>query len=509
MRFGERRGLLAVWCLAAFVFAGGCPAADAASIAAPFADSVGVNTHLAGSRETFDPAVLQRLADAGVRFIRNDLTWSAVEQTAGVYDFAAMGYDDLVASAEADGLTVLFVLDYGNTLYGPPQAVLSDAGRSAYAAFANAAAQRYGGRGHRWEIWNEPNLPQFWNGDGERPDPVQYARLVDVTVPALRAADPHGAILVGATFMGLPMVIPAIGGVEGLDFLQRLFATDVLEQVDGITVHSYRAEPPETVADTVDRVRQLMLAAGRTLPLWSGEWGYSTYDPAAPATGVNYIPAVTLEQQAAYAARMALTNYELGLAGTVWYDDRDNRTPSPGNIEDHFGLMQFDLTPKPAYEALATLLHLIGDSAGTSLPLAEAGAHALQFAAAPAPITALWSDDTALWHLEAHAPTAQVLARDGSDMTPARLSEGLQLRVHADDGPIYLVGDIAVLAPSHCAGDCHGDGQVTVDEVITGVDIALDRAPLVSCVVVDGNADGIVSVDELVTAVHNALHGCT
>ena len=508
MRSWEGRGPLAVWCLATLLIAGGCPTADAASTGAPFAPTVGVNTHLGGTREAFDPAVLRRLGDAGAGFIRNDLAWATVEQTAGVYDFAATGYDELVAAAEANGLTMLFILDYGNRLYGPPQAVLSDAGRTAFAAFATAAAHRYGGRGHRWEIWNEPNLPQFWSGDGELPDPVQYARLVDAAVPALRAADPQGIILAGATFMALPNVIPLIGGVEGLDFLQRLFATDVLAQVDGITVHCYRAEPPETVAVTVDRIRQLMSAAGRTLPLWSGEWGYSTYDPSAPATGVNYIPAVGLEQQASDAARMALTNYELGLAGTVWYDDRDARTPSPGNIEDHFGLMQFDLTPKPAYHALATLLHLVGGSSGTSLSVPEESDHALHFETAAGPITALWSDDTALWRLEAHAPTARVVARDGTDMTPPQLAQGLQLRVRADDGPIYLVGDIAVLAPSHCAGDCHGDGQVTVDELIEGVDIALGRAQLVSCALADGNADGVVAVAELVTAIQNALHGC-
>ena len=103
MRCRERRELLA-WCLAALLFAGGSPAAHATSTGAPFADMVGVNTHLGGSRDALDPSVLQRLADAGVRFIRNDLTWSAVEQTVGVYDFAAMGYDDLVAAAEATAL---------------------------------------------------------------------------------------------------------------------------------------------------------------------------------------------------------------------------------------------------------------------------------------------------------------------------------------------------------------------------------------------------------------------
>ena len=39
---------------------------------------------------------------------------------------------------------------------------------------------------------------------------------------------------------------------------------------------------------------------------------------------------------------------------------------------------------------------------------------------------------------------ARVLARDGAEITPAGLSDGAQLTLEPDDGPIYLVGDIAV-----------------------------------------------------------------
>lgn len=473
-----------------------------------FADRVGVNAHLPGPDNPPDGAVLQRLHDAGVRLVRNDLTWATVERAAGVYDFITTGYDELVAAAEAQGLTLLFILDYGNPLHGPTQAVLDEEGRTAFAAFAVAAARRYGGRGHLWEIWNEPNLPQFWSGNGERPDPEQYARLVEAVVPALRAADPAGRILIGATFMGLPAVVPLIGGVEGVEFLQRLFATSALESVDGITAHFYRADPPETVGATVDAIRQAMAAAGHALPLWSGEWGYSTYDPDAPATGINYLPAVSLEQQASYVARMLLTNYALGLAGSVVYDDRDAPTPSPGNIEDHFGLLHDDLTPKPAYVAAATLLRLVGAATGAESLALDDGEHGLRFATDAGPIVALWSEQTALWHLVSGRHGAQVLSRDGRDVTPAGLDRGRQMRVRSVDGPIYLVGDIALLAPSRCAGDCTGDAHVTVDELIAGVRIALGGAPLVQCAVADADDDGVVTTDELVAAVGNALEGC-
>jgi hypothetical protein len=59
-----------------------------------------------------------------------------------------------------------------------------------------------------------------------------------------------------------------------------------------------------------------------------------------------------------------------------------------------------------------------------------------------------------------------------------------------------------------CAGDCNGDGKVTVDEVVKVVSIASGAAPPDSCPAADANHDGAVSVDEAVRAVNNALHGC-
>jgi len=59
-----------------------------------------------------------------------------------------------------------------------------------------------------------------------------------------------------------------------------------------------------------------------------------------------------------------------------------------------------------------------------------------------------------------------------------------------------------------CAGDCNGDGVVTIDELITSVNVALGVADLQECPVVDANGDGAVTVDELIAAVASALNNC-
>ena len=54
-------------------------------------------------------------------------------------------------------------------------------------------------------------------------------------------------------------------------------------------------------------------------------------------------------------------------------------------------------------------------------------------------------------------------------------------------------------------GDCNGDGAVTVDELITGTTISLERRPVSACRSFDRNGDDAVGVDELVTGVNTAL----
>jgi hypothetical protein len=49
---------------------------------------------------------------------------------------------------------------------------------------------------------------------------------------------------------------------------------------------------------------------------------------------------------------------------------------------------------------------------------------------------------------------------------------------------------------------------VTVDEILTMVNIALGNTPVTECLPGDRNGDGTITVDEILTAVHNALDGC-
>jgi hypothetical protein len=62
--------------------------------------------------------------------------------------------------------------------------------------------------------------------------------------------------------------------------------------------------------------------------------------------------------------------------------------------------------------------------------------------------------------------------------------------------------------PAVCVGDCNGDGMVTVNELITGVNIALGHQPVTNCPAFDVSGDGMVTIGELIQGVNHALDGC-
>ncbi len=70
-------------------------------------------------------------------------------------------------------------------------------------------------------------------------------------------------------------------------------------------------------------------------------------------------------------------------------------------------------------------------------------------------------------------------------------------------------GTVTVLQrPLACVGDCGGDGEVTMNELIVGVNIDLGLAGVDACPAFDRDDDGAVSVHELIGAVNGALAGC-
>jgi hypothetical protein len=120
------------------------------------------------------------------------------------------------------------------------------------------------------------------------------------------------------------------------------------------------------------------------------------------------------------------------------------------------------------------------------------------------------------WTAVADAPWVQLSAASGT--TPAEITvhfnatalpvgtNAATLTVTSAAGSV-AIGVEAVILP--CAGDCDGSDTVTIDELIRGVNIALDNLPSTECPAFDVSGDATVTIDELLAAVNRALNGCS
>ena len=70
----------------------------------------------------------------------------------------------------------------------------------------------------------------------------------------------------------------------------------------------------------------------------------------------------------------------------------------------------------------------------------------------------------------------------------------------------FVFGDEGLGTP--CVGDCDGSGEVTVDEIVTLVNIALGSAASSACTAGDSDGNGSIEINEIIKAVNNAADGC-
>jgi len=78
----------------------------------------------------------------------------------------------------------------------------------------------------------------------------------------------------------------------------------------------------------------------------------------------------------------------------------------------------------------------------------------------------------------------------------------------AGEGSYQLTATTFRAPTNACAGDCGGNRKVTLNEIITLVNIALGRDDVSACWAGDANGNGTITIDEIVRAVNAALTGC-
>jgi hypothetical protein len=376
---------------------------------------IGVNIHFLNP----DDNEMDMLADSGAGLVCTDLSWEVVEQVMGSYDFSV--YDRLVSALSQRGIRILFLLGYGNRIYGGDEgwAMHTDQVRAAFARYAAAALERYADQGIIWEIWPEPD--QRHSPDFARPSLSDYAALVSEAIPAMRNADPHALIIGPGASHAATSVYEQLGGLG------------VLPLYDAISVHPYRPEAPETVISDYRRIRTVLTrySPDRTLPLVVSEWGY------ARGFWVSY-PNLTDEEQAENLVREVLVNLASEVRFTIWYT-WSNQTDDPSDPNRNFGVLDSNLHRKPAFYALRTLSHTLdGYRFVARLPAQDSRLYILEFRKVDQYAFAVWMTGASMTlDLPLPCPHAEVVDLMGSK-SQVSVNGGL-LALPVDRAPQYIV----------------------------------------------------------------------
>jgi hypothetical protein len=255
---------------------------------------IGVHSTLAFDR---DPEHRAETVAAIRRFlhpqvIRDGLLWNLIEPVEGRRNWRRT--DSLVEELRAAGIEPLLVVSGSpswangvpesmprHEFHVPPQGPALDAWLQDYTDFLAAAVQRYHDYVKRWEIWNEPNLVQFW---GPRPDPVAYRKVYETLRATILRVDPTAEVAVGG-LGGLTATSPP--SIPGLKFLHRL--TGTRPPIDAVAIHPYSTDdhppwvhiPGENNFDNIQQVRDQLAADTARASIWVTEWGWSSADVGA------------------------------------------------------------------------------------------------------------------------------------------------------------------------------------------------------------------------------------
>lgn len=219
-----------------------------------------------------------------------------------------------------------------------------------FAEYSAQLAARYRKDIRHFIIWNEPNLSFEW---GYRPvDPAAYARLLQLSYRAIKAAHPQAVVLAGA----LAPTNEAAGSPAGLNefaFLREMYSHGAAAYFDALAVHSYGSTEAAAAEPRAGRInfrrlellRQIMLEAGDgAKPVFITESGWNDHP--------RWAGAVRPSQRLQY----TINAFDFAEANWPWVEQLciwAFRYPAPVNsYPDNFTLVSPEFDLKPIYYAI-------------------------------------------------------------------------------------------------------------------------------------------------------------
>lgn len=351
-------------------------------------------------------------------------TWPMLEPHRGAWDFKRL--DKYVAMARLTGVDILLPLGLSPAWASarPDEPSAYKPGNAAepremddWRNYVRTVAERYKGRIRYYELWNEPNLRNFYSGSVET-----MLQLARETYTILKQVDSQNMLAAPA----------ATEGGKQLDWLDRYLVLGGGQFMDVLSHHFYvPREAPEKMLPVVEDVRKIMARHGvANKPLWNTETGWwmengdGTDSRPAPFTTWKKLG---LAEAAAYVSRSLILGWAAGMERFYWFA-WDNH--SMGLIEPS------TKTLKPAGLAFARTREWLQGSVMTNCEVSE-GVWICTLnrpGGGKARIAWLEKDTTRQWSPPAGWGVRVVQPLDGV----GQKLDGTQVRLQLGQMPVYL-----------------------------------------------------------------------
>ncbi|HBG50918.1 MAG TPA: hypothetical protein DDW89_03795 [Gammaproteobacteria bacterium] len=281
---------------------------------------------------------IDRMADAGIRWLSIDLAWSRIQpDPQSPFDFAF--FDLLVDAARQRGLAVVGKIGAGYNGNRPiAPAWTRNLDEADYLAaledYAEATTRHFADRIHSFAVENEFNIPNVHSLIGWRVGvwtPDFMNRVMQTLAHAVHTQAPGAELIISVT--------PLAFFESGIERMNRLIDYDV------VGIHTYPAGfvPDLALVDSIKgqiaRARQA--SGGR--PILILETGMHTEKPPWTET-----------LQADYLEAVSQASRQAGAIGIFFYQYLDNRNEA--GRERYFGLVTSDRTPKAAWQRYRSLI---------------------------------------------------------------------------------------------------------------------------------------------------------
>jgi hypothetical protein len=332
-------------------------ALPATAVAKPPPGFVGMTADdLFGNRGAYRDQALAQQRAAGVQVLRVTFDWSLMEFAPGGFDLS--WYDRYVLDAAQHNITLLPVLVKAPEFYSKKPGTrfaFQPRDNTDMARWAVRLVDRYGPNGtlwqdnpgvtprpvKAWQIWNEPNLKQYWY---PKPNAKQYLSMLRTVGAAMEGRDPTAEIVTA----GMPDSRLSTA-IRLAPYLKALYKGGGSSAFDTLAINSY-AVTPKHLVKLMNTTRKLVnRIGGRSDKFRITEVGWCD-------SGIKNQFCVGRKRQAKYTGGalsvMKKKRSAWKLRGFAWFSWRDGRPYTSRDFwGNHTGLLTIKGKKKPAFNA--------------------------------------------------------------------------------------------------------------------------------------------------------------